>query len=60
MANVYHVRLSDGRTYDVTTDHHHDDHHEDDFKAILLNIVERSAGAAIGGVVLHYVLKGRR
>ncbi|MBI1262770.1 MAG: hypothetical protein GC184_13710 [Rhizobiales bacterium] len=60
MANVYEVRHSNGQTYDVTTDRHHDDHHEDDFKAILLNIVERSAGTAIGGVVLHFILKGRR
>ena len=59
MANIYEVRHSKGRTYDVPTDRHHDNHHDSDFKDHLLSILERTVGSLVSGYILHFTLKRR-
>ncbi len=56
VANLYEARLSDGKTYNVTTIRHHGDHDDQTFKRHLLDIIK----ASIFGVVVGYVPNGRR
>jgi hypothetical protein len=60
MANVYHVKFSTGETFDVTTEKHHDDLDEASFKKHLIDVVKGSATGVISGVIVGYVLKGRK
>lgn len=59
MAYVYEVKHSNGRTYDVTTNHHHEDHPEDAFTKHLLDVIKGAAGGVVSGYIIHYALKRR-
>lgn len=59
MANAYHVELSTGQSYNVTTDRHHGDHDDKTFKQHLLDIIKGSVSGVVAGVVVRYIHKGR-
>lgn len=60
MANLYHVTLSSGETFTVTTEEHHDDHSDQSFARHLLDIIKSSIGGVISVTVVHFLHKGRK
>jgi hypothetical protein len=60
VANVYHVELSDGQSYTVTTEHHHDDHDAATFRRHLLDVIKSSVAGVVSGTIVHFLHKGRK
>ena len=60
MAHLYHAKLSDGQTFDVTTDKHHADHDGPTFARHLLDIIKSSFAGVVSGTVVHFLYKGRK
>ncbi len=57
MANKYHVTLSNGDSYTVTTEEHHDDHGLEAFKKHLFDAITSVTGGLVTAYVLHFTLK---
>ena len=58
--NVYHVELSNGESFTVTTIEHHDDHQESGFKKHLADVITRT-GAMVGAqMIMRFMFKGRK
>ena len=61
MAHIYSVQLSDGRTYDVSTEHYHGDHNDSTFKQHLLDVLKGTLSDLLARVIVaSYRYKGRR
>jgi hypothetical protein len=56
---VYHVTLSNGESYTVTTEEHHDDHTDTSFARHLLDVIKSAIGGVISGTVVRFMHKGR-
>jgi hypothetical protein len=61
MAHEYHVELSDGKNYTVTTNHHHDDHELDVFLNHLLDIIKGTVSGVLSNVIVRrFTYRGQR
>lgn len=59
MTSVYHVQLSNGALYEVTTDRHHSSHSDHAFRSHLVEIIGQSMNVeAVSEDVLHFDHKG--
>lgn len=59
MANVYHVTMSNGESYTVSTEEHHDDHSDASFARHLLDVIKSAISGVISGSVVRFLHKGR-
>jgi hypothetical protein len=61
MANVYHVVLSDGSEYTVTTERHHGDHTFEEFARHVLDVIKGAFSGVVAGLIVSTIThKGRK
>lgn len=58
--HVYHVEVSDGTAYTVTTEHHHEDFHENVFLQKLAQIISQTTTMVSAQMIMRYIYKGRK
>lgn len=58
MSHEYHVELSNGQSYTVTSDRHHDEHPR--FENYLSEIFMRTGSQVAAHMIIRYIYKGRK
>ena len=60
MAYLYIVDLSNGESYNVTTDKHHDHHTREAFIQVLRDIIVRTGTMVASTAITRFVFKGTK
>lgn len=60
MAHQYHVELSNGKSYTVTTTEHHENHTREVFLKHLADIISRTASGVASAMIVRYLYKGSK